>query len=62
MPAPGAVLDVVHTKLPAGVAEPPLKVELAKVWPYVIAEAVGHVVTVGVASFTVTLAVPMTVV
>ena len=34
--------------LPGVLAAPPLSLELAKVWPTVIAEAVGQVLTLGV--------------
>ena len=33
VPALGAVVGLVKAKLPATLAEPPDKVELAKVWP-----------------------------
>ena len=33
VPALGAVLGAVQVKLPAGVTDPPVKVELARVWP-----------------------------
>ena len=49
---------VVKAKLPDTDAEPPLSVDDASVWPYVIALAVGHVVTDGVALLTVTLTEP----
>jgi hypothetical protein len=48
VPAPGAVADVVQEKDPDTDAVPPLSVEEASVWPYVIGLAVGHAVTVGV--------------
>jgi hypothetical protein len=56
----GAVLGVVKAKLPGTEAVPPLKVEDAKVCPKVIALAVGHTLTAGVALFTVTLTVLLT--
>jgi hypothetical protein len=49
VPKPGKVAGVVQPKVPAGVADPPLSVEDASVWPYVIALAVGHAVTFGLA-------------
>ena len=55
------MLGVVKAKVPAGVAAPPLRVELASVCPLVMAVAVGQVVTLGVALFTSTLAVPLVV-
>jgi hypothetical protein len=54
-------VGVVQVKAPLTDAEPPLSVDNASVWPYVIALAVGHADTVGVALFTVTLAEPATV-
>ena len=33
VPAPGEVEGVVKVKVPAGLAAPPFKVELARVWP-----------------------------
>ena len=53
---------MVQAKLPAGVELPPLKAELANVWPYVMAVAVGQVSTLGVALLTVTLTELVTVV
>jgi hypothetical protein len=47
-PAPGAVVEVVQEKEPVTDAVPPLRVDEASVWPYVIALAVGHADTVGV--------------
>jgi hypothetical protein len=61
MPASGTVAGLVQEKAPGTDAEPPLSVDEASVWPYAIALAVGHVDTVGVALFTVTLADPATV-
>ena len=52
VPALGAVLEGVKAKLPPTEPTPPLSVELANVWPKVIAEAVGAVVMVGVALLT----------
>jgi hypothetical protein len=59
VPGGGAVVGVVNVNIPAtGVlptmADPPLRVEDAKVWPKVITLAVGNV-NVGVALFTSTL-------
>ena len=53
-PAPGAVEGVVKVKVPATlvptelVTDPPLKTEAAKVWPNVIAEALGAACNTGV--------------
>jgi hypothetical protein len=55
------VLGVVKAKLPATEPVPPVNVEDAKVCPKVIVLAVGHTLTLGVALFTVTLTVPVTV-
>jgi hypothetical protein len=60
VPTAGLVVEVVHAKLPATEAVPPVSVELASVWPYVKLDAVGQALTVGVAFVTVTLAVPTT--
>jgi hypothetical protein len=56
VPGGGAVVGVVKTKAPStgvlpAIAEPPLRVDEANVWPKVIALAVGNV-NVGVALFT----------
>ena len=48
---------VVQAKVPATEAEPPVSVELASVWPLMMALAAGQVFTVGVAWFTATLTV-----
>jgi hypothetical protein len=61
VPAPGDVVEVVHANVPLTDAVPPVSVDDASVWPYVIAFAVGHAVTVGVALFTVTFTEPVTV-
>jgi len=61
VPVAGAVVDVAQTNEPATDAVPPLSVEDASVWPKVIALAVGHAVTVGVAGFTNTLTEPVAV-
>jgi hypothetical protein len=61
VPALGVIAGVVQAKEPGTDAVPPLKVDKDSVWPEVIALAVGHAVTVGVAWFTVTLTVPATV-
>ena len=55
MPTAGAEAGVVQANVPAAEAVPPVRVELASVWPYEIAPAVGQAVTAGVARFTVTL-------
>jgi hypothetical protein len=55
------VLEDVQAKLPATEADPPLKLEDARVCPYVIGLAVGQGLTVGVALETVTATEPMTV-
>ena len=49
-----------NAKLPATEALPPVSVESESAWPGVILLAMGQV-TLGVAGFTVTLAVPLTV-
>ena len=49
VPKAGAVVGVAKAKVPGTEAAPPLSVEEARVWPMMIAEAVGGVVTVGVA-------------
>ena len=59
VPGGGAVVGVVKTKAPStgvlpAIAEPPVKVDDARVWPKVMALAVGNV-NVGVALFTSTL-------
>jgi hypothetical protein len=56
VPAAGAVAGAVKVKLPGTDATPPLKVELAIVWPKVIAVALGGVVMVANALSTVTAA------
>ena len=48
VPALGAVVGVVKAKVPPVDAAPPLSVELASVWPKVMAEADGAVLIVGV--------------
>src|SRR5215472_8717605 len=60
-PACGAVDGVVHAKVPGIEAVPPVRVDEARVWPKVMALAVGHADTVGAALFTVTVTVPITV-
>lgn len=47
VPAAGTMGGVVKAKLPATEAAPPLKLELARVWPWVMALAVGAVMIVG---------------
>jgi hypothetical protein len=59
VPPLGTIVGVVQANVP--LPEPPLNVDDASVWPYVIALAVGHADTIGVALFTVTLAEPATV-
>ena len=54
VPALGAVAGLVKAKVPGTEAVPLLRVESARVWPKVIAEAVGAVAMVGVALLTVT--------
>ena len=61
VPALGTVVEVVQVNRPLTDAVPPLSVDDASVWPYVIALAAGHADTVGVALFTVTLTEPATV-
>jgi hypothetical protein len=61
VPALGVIAGVVQAKEPGTDAVPPLKVDKDSVWPEVIALAVGHADTVGVAWLTVTLTVPATV-
>jgi hypothetical protein len=46
------MLGVVHAKVPPTDAVPPLRVEEARVCPYVIALAVGQAETVGVTGLT----------
>jgi hypothetical protein len=55
--AVGTVLGAVKAKVPPTEAEPPVRLELDKLWPEVIAEALGAVLTVGVALLIVTLTV-----
>jgi hypothetical protein len=62
VPTLGAVVGVVQAKLPATEAVPPVKVEEASVWPYVIAEAFGQAEIVGVALFTVNVTLAVAVV
>jgi hypothetical protein len=61
VPVAGAIADVVQEKVPDTDAVPPLSVDEASVWPYVIALAVGHADTVGVALSTITPTEPATV-
>ena len=49
VPGPGFVAGLVKAKLPAGVAEPPVRVESARVWPKIMSPAAGQVVTIGIA-------------
>jgi hypothetical protein len=60
-PALGDVVGVVQANAPGTEAVPPLRVDDANVWRNVIALAVGHAETVGVALFTVTPTEPATV-
>ena len=53
----GSVVSVVHEKVPVTLADPPVRVEFESASPYVIAEAVGAVVIIGVALFTVSVTV-----
>jgi hypothetical protein len=48
------MVGVVQEKVPGTEAVPPVSVEDARVWPYVIGDAVDQTVTTGVALFTVT--------
>jgi hypothetical protein len=48
VPAPGEVEAVVQANDPLTDAVPPVSVDDASVWPYVIALAAGHAATVGV--------------
>jgi hypothetical protein len=61
VPGAGAVAGVVHANVHAVEAVPPVSVDDASVWPYVIPPAAGHAVTDGVAALTVTLTDPGTV-
>ena len=61
VPAAGTVAGVVQENEPGTEADPPVSVDDASVWPDVIALAVGHADTVGVALFTVTLTEPVAV-
>jgi hypothetical protein len=54
VPVEGAVAGVVHVKLPGADPNPPLNVDEARVCPKVMALALGQVVTVGAALFTMT--------
>jgi hypothetical protein len=47
-PAVGAVVAAVHANVPLTEAVPPVSVDNASVWPYVIVLAAGHAVMVGV--------------
>jgi hypothetical protein len=58
VPTAGTVLGVVKAKLPATLALPPLKVELASVCPDVMTLAVGCVLIVGVELLMVIVSVP----
>jgi hypothetical protein len=47
-PAVGAVVAAVHANVPLTEAVPPVSVDNASDWPYVIVLAAGHAVMVGV--------------
>ena len=53
-PTAGVMEESVQAKVPSTLAVPPLRVEEAKVWPWVIPVAVGATLMVGVALATVT--------
>ena len=55
MPAFGALSAITQAKPPDTEPNPPVRVESANVWPYVMDVAVGTVRIVGVTLFTVTL-------
>ncbi len=62
-PAVGAVVDVLHAKVPLtvvpfAVAVPPVSVDDASVWPYVIALAEGNAEMVGVTGVFVVVPLP----
>lgn len=57
VPTAGVVPGVVKANVPSVLAEPPVRLESAKVCPKVMPEAVGAVTMVGVALLVVTLAV-----
>jgi hypothetical protein len=61
VPPLGTIVGAVQVNVPPNDATPPLSVDDARAWPNVIALAVGHADTVGVALFTVTLTEPATV-
>jgi hypothetical protein len=61
-PTGGAVAGAVQEKVPGTEGVPPVSVDEARVWPTVMALAVGQADTVGVALFTVTVTVPLAVV
>ena len=62
VPALGTVAGVVQANVPGTEAVPPVSVDEARVWPEVMALAVGQTVTVGVVLlFTVTVTEPVTV-
>ena len=62
VPAGGAVSGVVNTKWPPTEADPPVRIELARVCPIAMLLAVGNTEMVGVSLFTVTRAEPLAVV
>ena len=53
----GSVDPVVQENVPATLADPPVRFESESACPYVIAEAVGAVVIIGVALFTIKVTV-----
>jgi len=53
----GSIASVVQENVPATLADPPVRSESDRACPYVIAEAVGAVMIVGVALFTVSVTV-----
>jgi len=57
----GSVVPAVQENVPATLADPPVSVESESVSPYVMAEADGAVLIVGVALLTVSVTVVVTV-
>ena len=60
-PDGGTVAGAVQVKVPGTEAVPPVRADEDRAWPVVMAPAVGHTDTVGVALLTVTVTVPVTV-
>jgi hypothetical protein len=60
-PEGGTVAGAVQAKVPGTEAVPPVSIDEDKAWPVVMALAVGHADTVGVALLTVTVTVLVTV-